>query len=254
MPLDLTPYDTRSELAVQHFWETRQEAARRQREGGAADQGERSGVTAGKNMDGFIHLMAELARANGLRDAEVCTNRSLVTLPGYFRPTRTWDLLILHRQHLVAAIEFKSQVGPSFGNNFNNRAEEAIGTATDFWTTYREGALGDQPRPFLGWVMLVEDAPASRAPGTPLTSPHFDVLPEFRGASYLDRYELLCRKLMLENLYTHAALIASPRDRGIEGHFTTMSPTTSPRAFAAAFAGHIATHSAGPSPDHERYQ
>jgi len=26
---------------------------------------------------------------------------------------------------LVAAIEAKSQVGPSFGNNFNNRTEEA---------------------------------------------------------------------------------------------------------------------------------
>jgi hypothetical protein len=33
---------------------------------------------------------------------------------------------------LVATVEVKSQVG-SFGNNFNNRVEEAIGSATDFW-------------------------------------------------------------------------------------------------------------------------
>ena len=38
---------------------------------------------------------------------------------------------------LLAVIELKSQVGPSFGNNFNNRTEEAIGSAVDFWTAYR---------------------------------------------------------------------------------------------------------------------
>ena len=65
---------------------------------------------------------------------------------------------------LIAAIEFKSQAGPSFGNNFNNRCEEAIGTAHDFWTAFREGAFGRQSRPFLGWLMLVEDAGGSRAP------------------------------------------------------------------------------------------
>lgn len=42
---------------------------------------------------------------------------------------------------MIAAVELKSQVGPSFGNNCNNRTEEAIGTAHDFWTAYREGAF-----------------------------------------------------------------------------------------------------------------
>jgi hypothetical protein len=27
---------------------------------------------------------------------------------------------------------------PSFGNNFNNRSEEAIGSASDIWIAYRE--------------------------------------------------------------------------------------------------------------------
>jgi hypothetical protein len=48
-----------------------------------------------------------------------------VTLPGYFRPTKLWDVLVIHDKRLLAAIELKSQVGPSFGNNFNNRTEEA---------------------------------------------------------------------------------------------------------------------------------
>ena len=102
----------------------------------------------------------------------------------------------------------KSQVG-SFGNNFNNRTEEAIGTAHDFWTAYRENAFGKQPRPFVGWLMLVEDAPGSRSPVRD-ASPHFPVFPEFQGASYLKRYDLLCQRLVQEQLYTTAAI-----DRGL---------------------------------------
>ncbi|MEE4605477.1 MAG: PaeR7I family type II restriction endonuclease, partial [Desulfobacteraceae bacterium] len=82
-------------------------------------------------------------------------------MPGYFRPTKLWDLLVMNEGRLVAALEFKSQVGPSFGNNFNNRTEEALGTAHDLWTAYREGAFGEQTRPFVGWLMLLEDAPKS---------------------------------------------------------------------------------------------
>lgn len=47
----------------------------------------------------------------------------------YFRPNKKWDLLVVDNNELVIAIEFKSQVGPSFGNNFNNRTEEAMGSA-----------------------------------------------------------------------------------------------------------------------------
>jgi hypothetical protein len=148
-------------------------------------------------------------------------------------------MLITHHGRLIAAVELKSQVGPSFGNNFNNRAEEAIGTATDLWTAFREGALGST-RPFVGWLILVEDCPKSRAPGQRLDSPHFPVRPEFLHASYLDRYALLCTKLVRENLYTHAAVIASPRDTGTEGTYHDLTDSTSFTAFAKTFTAHIA--------------
>lgn len=51
-------------------------------------------------------------------------------LPGFFRPTKKWDLLVVREGQLLVALEAKSQTGPSFGNNFNNRTEEAIGTGT----------------------------------------------------------------------------------------------------------------------------
>src|SRR5690606_8733051 len=151
----------------------------------------------GKNMDGFIALVVDIVRANGLGQAGIYLNRSVVTLPGYFRPTKLWDLLVVNDGRLIAALESKSQVGPSFGNNFNNRTEEAIGTAHDLWVAYREGAFGKQPRPFVGWMMMVEDAPESRRPVTD-RSPHFPVFEEFQGASYLERYNILCQRLMQE--------------------------------------------------------
>jgi len=239
--LDLSALETDASKAVARFWNTRADAAARQVVGGGADHGERAGVTAGKNMDGFVDLLTKVARANGLANARVCTDRASLTLPGYYRATKNWDLLILNGSRLLAAVELKSQVGPSFGNNFNNRAEEAIGTAHDFWIAYREGAFGtDLPRPFVGWLMLVEDAPASRAPSQRLDAPHFDVLSEFRGASYIERYEILCRKLMVENLYSYASVMTTPRVEGSSGAYGQVSQTTSLQAFVATFASYAA--------------
>lgn len=239
MPLDLSGYEQRTSEAVRQFWNRRETARERQQATGRADRGERAGVTAGMNLDGFCVLIAELVRANGLADTCLHRRGHLLTLPGYFRPTKKWDLLIVAGNALVAAIELKSQVGPSFGNNFNNRTEEALGTAHDFWTAYREGAFGAGLRPFTGWLMLVEDAPASRRPVRDV-SPHFPVLPEFAGASYLRRYELLCERLVREQLYTAAAVIASPRRDGGEGLWTELSPATGLRTFFSALAGHVA--------------
>ena len=141
---------------------------------------------------------------------------------------------------LVAAIELKSQVGPSFGNNFNNRTEEAIGTAHDFWTAYREGAFGKNPKPFVGWLMMVEDAPESRSPVRD-ASPHFDVFPEFQGASYLKRYDVLCQRLVKEQLYSTAAVITSRRADAKTGTYGEMSNLTNLNEFVSAIAGHVAT-------------
>src|SRR3990172_4422294 len=209
MALDLVDYEQKAHKAVKAFWKKRKAAKKKQIKSGKADQGERAGVTSGKNMDGFIALVLDIVRANGLAHAHIHQKRAVLTLPGYFRPTKLWDLLVIHKGELIAAIELKSQVGPTFGNNFNNRAEEAIGTAHDLWTAYREEAFGKQPRPFVGWLMMVEDAPKSRCEVRD-ASPHFPVFKEFMGASYLVRYDLLCQKLVKEQLYTTAALITSP--------------------------------------------
>jgi hypothetical protein len=243
MPLDLADYENKAKEAVKAFWGNRAAAFAKQKVLGRHDQGERAGVTSGKNMDGFIALIQDIVRANGLGDAHMMIGRRVLTLPGFFRPTKLWDLLIIKERRLVAALELKSQVGPSFGNNFNNRTEEAVGTAVDLWTAYREGAFGDAPRPFLGWLMLVEDATKSRKPIRE-RSPHFDLFPDFKGASYLDRYNILCRKLTQERLYTAATLMASPRTATDSGEFVELSEMTSLKNFVTTFAGHIAIEAA----------
>ncbi|PLY12855.1 MAG: restriction endonuclease [Sedimenticola sp.] len=243
MALDLVNYEKKAREAVKVFWGNRNAAKLKQVESGKPDQGERAGVTSGKNMDGFLALIIDIIKANGLADAEVHQKRAVLTLPGYFRPTKLWDLLVISKGELIAAIELKSQVGPSFGNNFNNRTEEAIGTAHDLWTAYREEAFGKQPRPFVGWLMMVEDAPGSRKPVRD-ASPHFPVFEEFKGASYLKRYDLLCQRLVQEQLYTTAAVITAERSAAESGKFSELSSMTGLRTFVATLAGHVAAEAA----------
>jgi hypothetical protein len=168
-------------------------------------------------MDGFVRLVEDLVVACGIpREAVYCKERK--ELPGFFRPTKEWDLLIVPNGELLATVEFKSQVGPSFGNNFNNRTEEALGSATDLWTAYREGAFRESVRPWLGYFMLLEETARSTSP-VAVKEPHFPVFDEFRGASYAVRYEILCRKLMRERFYDAACLLLSDRKGGLRGRF-----------------------------------
>jgi len=240
MAIDLGALDRTMPKAVRHFWKARVKAARSQKKRGRADQGNRAGVTAGKNMDGFVAMVRQIILDNGVAKADVfCDGRADVTIPGFYRPTKNWDLLVVRKGQLLAAIEFKSQVGPSFGNNFNNRVEEALGNAADLNTAFREGVFGESPKPFIGYFFALEECPRSTVP-VAFTSPHFAAMPEFKQTSYAARYEILCRKLVQEQLYDAAALVLSDRESATTGAFRTASDLTSPHRFAATLAGKIA--------------
>jgi len=107
MGIDLASFDERAQAATRFFWETRLRAARKQRGTGKANAGERAAVTAGKNMDGFVDLVRAVVVANGLPESAIHTKKKVVTLPGFFRPTKEWDVLVVHEGLLVAALEFK---------------------------------------------------------------------------------------------------------------------------------------------------
>lgn len=239
MPADyvVDDLDALTRRAVAQYWGTRAAQRKRQEQVGRLDQGSRSAVTGGAQLDGFMDLFAQIVvRAGMPRDCVHC--KTQVELPGYFRPTKGWDLLVVRDQVLIAAIELKSQVGPSFGNNFNNRTEEAMGSAADLWVAYREQAFLASPQPFLGYFIMVEDCEASSRP-VRVQEPHFAVFPEFVGASYKRRYELFCRKLVLERYYTASAFVTSSRTAGITGEYDTPSQDLSMERFARTLVAHI---------------
>lgn len=236
----LQELNARAQRAVAHYWETRTSQRRRQEQTGKADQGLRSAVTGGAQMDGFVDLFTDLIADAGIA-TECIFRKRAVELPGFFRPTKEWDLLVVKERTLIAAIESKSQVGPSFGNNFNNRTEEAMGSALDLWTAFRERAFLNSPQPFIGYFFMLEDCEASKRPVT-VQEPHFKVFPEFRGASYMRRYELFCRKLVLERHYTAAAFLTSTAENGLRGYFDTPAGDLSLERFAKTLTAHIAVH------------
>lgn len=191
-------------------------------------------------MNGFIRLVTDLVVGAGLCQEHIFYNAAL-ELPGFFRPTKEWDLLVVRKAQLILALEAKSQVGPSFGNHFNNRTEEAMGSALDLWTAYREGAFNKTVRPWLGYVFLLEDCEASRRP-VRVKEPHFKVFPEFVDASYCKRYELFCRKLVRERHYDAPAFVLSERKAGLRGAYVEPAQDLTFLQFAKSLVAHAASY------------
>jgi hypothetical protein len=236
--------------AVRHYWRTRLKQKESQgTTSGVRDYGARADVTGGKHMDGFANLIRDLIKESGL-SAECIYKGSKSDLPGYFRPAKDWDLLVVADKRLLALMEFKSQAGPSYGNNCNNRVEEALGNATDLWTAFREKTFGKSKTPWAGYFMLLEESAGSTSP-VRVAEPHFKIRPEFRDAaydttsksvSYAMRYELFCRKLVLERLYTSSCLILTDREGGLRGEYREPATDLRFTDYVASLTGKLAEH------------
>lgn len=236
--------------AVGHYWRTRLKQKESQgTASGVRDYGARADVTGGKHMDGFTRLVRDLVEESGI-NADCIYKGSKTDLPGYFRPVKDWDLLVVADKNLVALMELKSQAGPSYGNNCNNRVEEALGNATDLWTAFREKTFLRSKAPWVGYFMLLEESPGSTSP-VRVAEPHFKIRPEFRDASYEDthksvsyamRYELFCRKLVLERLYTSACLILTDRDSGLRGEYREPATDLRFSDYVASLIGKLAEY------------
>ncbi len=232
--------DRRIAAAVRHFWRTR--TRQRKHQGtvtGKRDYGNRTAATGGKQLDGFSKLVGDLLVERGLPKSVIFRGgRAEVTLPGFFRPTKQWDLVVVVGDSLLAAVEFKSLCGPSFGNNYNNRVEEAVGNSTDLWTAYREGAFQTSPRPFLGYLMLLEEAEASTRP-VAVKEKHFQVFKEYQDASYASRCEESVRRMMRECCYDAACLLLSSRPAGARVSYVEPARDLAFERFAKLFCNHV---------------
>lgn len=221
--------------AVKWFWQTRRSQHRLQgAKSGVRDAGNRAAVTGGKHADGFVNLIASIIRDAELPDIDLVVHTSIKrqrTLPGFFRPCKEWDVVVLSRRQLVAVVEVKSQVG-SFGNNFNNRVEEALGNATDFWTAYKWGAFKPSSKPWLGYLFMLEEAPESLTKTRRIELDPFPVDEQFQNLSYAERYEVVCQRMVRELLYDAACFFTSNATDGPKGTFRQPNKELSIRNFA----------------------
>lgn len=243
MALNLKGYEARVAEAVKNFWQVR----------------DREGVRSGKTLDAFVELLIWVVHHHGLPDAIVLTGKK-AQLPGFFRPSKAWDVLIMNHGTLIAAIELKS-IADSFGKNSNNRNEEALGSGIDIKEAFAEGAFEGLVRLFTGYLILVEECQETLA-DVKIQMKNFRVMEEFmltpelrhqyirlengelpaiKGVSYMDRFDILCRRLMQKNLYTAASVIKSPRSAIKDGEFSAVTRETSIKAFLAALASHAET-------------
>ena len=244
MALNLEGYDNRVAEAVKSFWIVR----------------DREGVRGGKTLDAFVDLLTWVVHGHGLPDAIVLTGRN-AQLPGFFRPTKSWDVLIMNQGTLIAAIKLKS-IADSFGKNANNRNEEALGSGVDIKEAFEENAFEGLVRLFTGYLILVEDCEETHA-SVQIQIKHFRAMKEFtlnpdvrnkvyvrnikgdfpsiNGVSYMNRFDILCRRLMQKNLYTAASVIKSPRSAIKNGEYSDVTRETSIKAFLASLASHAET-------------
>jgi hypothetical protein len=194
-------------------------------------------VLKGNTLDGFIALVSEIALINGLNPDCIYSKRRAV-LPGYYRKSKQWDIIAVHEGHLIAAIEFKSQVG-SLGNNINNRAEEAIGSATDLRTAFQYNVFKQSNPPWLGFLVVLEDSSELHEINDRNKPKDFEYMEIFHQASFGKRWEILCDRLIKEQKYNAACIILTDRESSAKKMYVTPNKELDVIKFFLSFAASI---------------
>jgi hypothetical protein len=244
--------DSRLAEAVCSYWAVLEnQGANQGTDSGQKDYGDRSKVTGGKQMDAFAELLKDLLEHCGIDRSDMHCGRS-TSLPGFYRPTKDWDLVVVVEGNLLIALELKS-LPTSFGNNSNNRVEEALGSAVDLWKAYEKRTYGKSQRPWLGYLMLICDEKASSSP-IAIPERHFAIRKEFRdegygrasriggkpvkaSVPYLRRMELFCEKVKQEGLYDAACFLVTDHAQGPSGFYREPAAELAFREFAGSMMG-----------------
>jgi len=228
MGMQLKPND-----AVLNIWTSRAAARAKQIAAGKEDAGLRSEVTGGGHLDDVAKLIADTFVDAGIPKSDVWCGRSKLELPGFFRAEKKWDIVVVNGGRLIAAVELKC-IASSYGNNMNNRAEEAMGNAVDLAQSIKSGLVGTHS-PWLGYVFVIRDEDKSRRP-VKVTEPHFSVDEVFRGKSYQERAAIMCSRLVLERLYDKAWFVTADP---VTGTTDEPDPEMSWAKFEAAIRGKV---------------
>ncbi len=87
---------------------------------------------------------------------------------------------------LVAIVEFKISKWDRSAITSTTAPRKRWATPRISGRPTRKAQFRPSERPWLGYLMLLEDAPAANSP-VRVKDPHFQVFPEFRDASYARR-------------------------------------------------------------------
>jgi hypothetical protein len=164
--------------------------------GGRAQTGRRASVTGGKHLGPLSQLVVDEIQSLGVANLELRHNRA-ATLAGYYRPSKSWDLLVTQEKQPLLAIEYKSMSG-SEGKNLNNRADEVFGIAEDARAAEEHGILPPGLLRAYIFVMGANDdstRPIGMGPVVGKPDPVFD------AATYLDRMAIMLERMRSTGLY-----------------------------------------------------
>lgn len=233
--------DVEGELsdAVMHYWATLSDQADTQQESENTARGRRAQVLGGAQMDGFAGLIEDALVEAGVPRSTVLHDHDAV-LPGYYRATKRWDIAVVLDDELLAVMELKS-IASSFGNNLNNRIEEVVGNNTDLYQAYQEGLFEPSPTPWVGYFILMADTEKS-SNSVRIREPNFEVDDAFKNASYIDRAEQLCLRMVRQRLVDQAAFIISTGDAGLDGEYDEVNPELSFSRYLSSLVAHIQSH------------
>lgn len=216
--------------AVEEFWSKRQAQMDK-----LEDQGKAGGAArANGHMDGFTGLVAQEFISAGV--PRECIKRGQPYLPCYYRVRKQWDLAIVWQGILVAAIEFKSQVG-SVAKNMNNRFEEALGTATDTHAAHAKNETYGEVPPWLGYVFVLQETPETEQKGR-ATKALFPTDSIFEGMSYSERYQEMVKRFIGERVYQAGWFVSTKvTDEGIV--YNEPLATAAAETFAVQIRGQV---------------
>jgi hypothetical protein len=200
MTLAIPDYEEAFAAAIHDFWMIKtDQKANADRLG--RNLGTSGAVRAGKHMAPFEVLIRKVIEDAGIEPDPA--RRDTVYLPGFYRETKSWDVVIQYKGHTLAIVEAKSQ-GSSLANNFNNRVEEAIGQAADVWKSHERGLLISGLRPWVGYLMIVEETKETTEPKYLLKDKSIpegmEIDPVFDGMSYAERYAMAFKRLDQERM------------------------------------------------------
>lgn len=218
---------------LEHFWSEKGRAVERSRIDGTVGHGTQARDA--RHMRRLARFVRQMFIDAGLDESDVIVDG---VIPGYYRRSKNWDVVALHKGHLVGVVELKSQVG-SEGNNGNNRIEEALGNSFDaHFTQEMTGVFGNLSM-WRAFCMVFGSDMSTAAPIRISKRPLFEFDPAFVPMTYGSQLVVMTERMMQTGVYDAAWLVTSWQDRDGYVLYDEPVPTATADTLRAQIEGRV---------------